>query len=49
MIYKFSIDTDSFIANGQLVLGQWQALYLAEFDGPRTRTLLVKVLRDAAG
>jgi secondary thiamine-phosphate synthase enzyme len=35
-----------FVANGQLVLGRWQALYLAEFDGPRTRTLLVKVVAD---
>jgi secondary thiamine-phosphate synthase enzyme len=35
-----------FVEAGQLVLGQWQAIYLAEFDGPRTRRALVKVLRD---
>lgn len=35
-----------FVEHGQLILGRWQALYLAEFDGPRTRTVLVKVLRD---
>lgn len=35
-----------FIADGRLVLGQWQAIYLAEFDGPRSRQVLVKVLRD---
>jgi secondary thiamine-phosphate synthase enzyme len=35
-----------FVEGGQLVLGQWQAIYLAEFDGPRTRRALVKVLRD---
>jgi secondary thiamine-phosphate synthase enzyme len=35
-----------FIEGGRLVLGRWQALYLAEFDGPRTRRVLVKVLRD---
>jgi secondary thiamine-phosphate synthase enzyme len=35
-----------FIERGQLVLGRWQALYLAEFDGPRTRRVLVKLLRD---
>jgi len=35
-----------FIENGRLVLGRWQAIYLTEFDGPRTRRVLVKVLRD---
>jgi len=35
-----------FVEIGQLVLGQWQAIYLAEFDGPRTRRVLVKLLRD---
>ena len=35
-----------FVSGGRLVLGRWQALYLAEFDGPRTREVLVKVLRD---
>ena len=35
-----------FVEGGRLVLGQWQAIYLAEFDGPRTRRALVKVLRD---
>lgn len=35
-----------FISGGRLMLGRWQAIYLAEFDGPRTREVLVKVLRD---
>lgn len=35
-----------FVSGGRLVLGRWQAIYLAEFDGPRTREVLVKVLRD---
>ena len=35
-----------FIENGRLVLGRWQTVYLVEFDGPRTRRVLVKVLRD---
>ncbi len=30
------------VENGKLVLGQWQAVYFCEFDGPRTRTLIVK-------
>lgn len=35
-----------FVEGGRLVLGRWQAIYLAEFDGPRARKLLVKVLPD---
>ncbi len=29
------------IANGRLMLGQWQGIYLCEFDGPRTRRVIV--------
>jgi secondary thiamine-phosphate synthase enzyme len=36
-----------FVEGGRLVLGHLQAIYLAEFDGPRTRQVLVKVLPDA--
>jgi len=32
------------IEGGRLVLGTWQAVYFAEFDGPRTRRLNVSVL-----
>ena len=32
------------IAEGKLVLGTWQGIYLAEFDGPRRRKVLVKVM-----
>lgn len=35
-----------FVAGGQLVLGRWQALYLCEFDGPRERTVMVKLQAD---
>ena len=35
-----------FVREGALVLGRWQAIYLAEFDGPRERTVHVKVLPD---
>jgi len=34
------------IENGRLALGRWQAVFLAEFDGPRTRDLRVKVVPD---
>lgn len=30
------------IENGRLCLGTWQGIYFCEFDGPRTRTVLVK-------
>lgn len=30
--------------SGALVLGRWQAVYFCEFDGPRERQLIVKVV-----
>lgn len=35
-----------FIEGGRLMLGRWQAIYLAEFDGPRLREVLVKIMPD---
>jgi len=32
-----------FVEAGQLVLGTWQGIYLCEFDGPRTRNVLLRV------
>ena len=32
------------IAGGELVLGQWQRILMAELDGPRSRTLRVQVM-----
>lgn len=34
------------ITNGRLDLGTWQRIILLEFDGPRTRTLLVKSMGE---
>jgi secondary thiamine-phosphate synthase enzyme len=34
------------IEKGQLALGRWQSIFFAEFDGPRTRELRVKVVAD---
>jgi secondary thiamine-phosphate synthase enzyme len=31
------------VENGRLVLGRWQGIYFCEFDGPRSRRLIVKV------
>jgi secondary thiamine-phosphate synthase enzyme len=33
-----------FVSGGRLVLGSWQGVYLVEFDGPRTRKVLVKAV-----
>ena len=32
------------VSNGQLALGTWQGIFLAEFDGPRVRTVLISPL-----
>jgi len=32
------------VEEGRLVLGQWQRLFFAEFDGPRDRTIYVKFI-----
>jgi secondary thiamine-phosphate synthase enzyme len=32
------------VEGGRLVLGRWQGIFLAEFDGPRTRRVYVKVM-----
>ena len=31
------------VSDGDLLLGTWQGLFLCEFDGPRTRRVVVKV------
>lgn len=37
-----------FIEEGRLVLGTWQGIFFAEFDGPRSRSVLVKITADRA-
>jgi secondary thiamine-phosphate synthase enzyme len=32
------------VSKGRLQLGRWQGIYFCEFDGPRTRTVLAKVI-----
>ena len=36
------------IRGGRLVLGTWQGVYFAEFDGPRTRKVIVSVMDGGA-
>ena len=35
-----------FIENGRLALGTWQGVFFCEFDGPRNRNVLVKLVPD---
>ncbi|MEF3191431.1 MAG: secondary thiamine-phosphate synthase enzyme YjbQ [Campylobacterales bacterium] len=32
------------VENGKPLLGQWQGIYFGEFDGPRERSVYIKVL-----
>jgi len=34
------------IEDNSLVLGTWQKIFLCEFDGPRTRDIYIKILKD---
>jgi secondary thiamine-phosphate synthase enzyme len=34
------------IEHGRLALGQWQKIFFAEFDGPRSRELRTKIVAD---
>lgn len=33
------------VERGRLVLGRWQGVYFCEFDGPRERELMVKIVK----
>jgi secondary thiamine-phosphate synthase enzyme len=35
-----------FIKNNKLELGKWQKVFFLEFDGPRTREIWVKILKE---
>jgi secondary thiamine-phosphate synthase enzyme len=32
------------VEKGELVLGTWQGVFFAEFDGPRSRNVLLKII-----
>ncbi len=34
------------IHQGRLLLGTWQGIYFCEFDGPRTRKLIIKIMEQ---
>lgn len=33
------------LESGNPILGTWQGIFLAEFDGPRVRSVLIKILK----
>lgn len=37
------VDQIVLIENGELLLGTWQGIYFMEFDGPRSRKLVVRI------
>nr|WP_028988164.1 secondary thiamine-phosphate synthase enzyme YjbQ [Thermicanus aegyptius] len=34
------------IENGELKLGTWQGIYFCEFDGPRSRQVYIKIMKN---
>jgi len=32
------------VENGRLIRGTWQQIFLTEFDGPRTRKVIIKII-----
>ncbi len=40
----FGASENIIIENGQLQLGAWQSIFFCEFDGPRNRTVWVKIV-----
>jgi len=43
----FGSSLSIFVEGGELLLGRWQGLYFCESDGPRSRELWVKVVRES--
>ena len=34
------------LEDGRIVRGTWQQIFLAEFDGPKTRKVIIKIISD---
>lgn len=41
----FAASETIIIENQRLLLGRWQGIYFCEFDGPRTRKIMVKIIK----
>lgn len=37
------------VSGGSPVLGTWQGVFFCEFDGPRSRKAIIKVIADSSG
>ncbi len=42
----FSPSLTLLVENGKPILGTWQSVYFCEFDGPRRRSVYIKILAD---
>ena len=42
----FGFSLTLLIEKGEILLGRWQDIYLVDFDGPRTRTVYVKIMAE---
>ena len=42
----FSASETLIINNAKVILGQWQSIYFCEFDGPRTRRFILKIIKQ---
>ncbi|RAK05105.1 secondary thiamine-phosphate synthase enzyme [Halanaerobium saccharolyticum] len=42
----FGVNQSIIVENKKLLLGTWQGIYFCEFDGPRSRNIYLKIIRD---
>lgn len=42
----FGVTLSIFITGARMILGTWQSIYFCEFDGPRQRKVMVKVVAE---
>ncbi len=40
----FGVHLEVIVENGRIVLGTWQKIFFAEFDGPRLRSVYIKFI-----
>lgn len=40
----FGASETMIITNGEIIFGTWQSAYFCEFDGPRNRTIYIKMI-----
>ncbi len=42
----FGQSVNLIVERGRIIYGTWQSVYFCEFDGPRTRRVLLKIVSD---